>query len=54
MDYIKLRFELYDAINYISNNIDYISDNFSFYKNLKNDNFENIIDYFGDIEQNIN
>lgn len=35
MDYIKLKFELYDVLNSSSNNIGYIEGELSFYNDLK-------------------
>jgi hypothetical protein len=53
MNYTKLRLELYDIINSLSNDIDYIIDDISLYKDLKYNKFDNIIDLFKDMQDNI-
>jgi len=53
MDYVKLRFELYDVLNSLSNNIRYIEGELSFYNDLKKNNFDEIIELFNDINIDI-
>ena len=53
MDYVDLRFKLYDVLNSLSSSINYIDDELSFYKDLKKNYFNEIIELFKDINDDI-
>ena len=53
IDYTLMRLELFDVLNSLLNNIDFINDEDNIYKELKKNKFENIIDIFKDINDDI-
>jgi len=53
MNYVYLKLELYDVLNSLLNNINYIFDDLSVYNDLKKNNYNDIIQLFKDINQDI-
>ena len=53
MDYVDLRFKLYNVLNSFSSSINYINGELFFYKDLKKNNFDEIIELFKDINNDI-